>query len=66
MKKYVGDVVLYKTFTAEIPSEKRIKNEGQHKKLRADGHHETILTHEEFDAVQAAIGARKRKTKNVE
>jgi DNA invertase Pin-like site-specific DNA recombinase len=64
-EKYNGDVVFYKTFTAEFPSEKRIQNTGQHKLLRVNEHHQAIVSHEIFDAVQTAISMRRRK-KNVE
>ena len=60
-EKYTGDVLLYKTFTDEYPSERRIINTGQHDKLLAEDHHEPIITHEKFNAVQDKINRRKRK-----
>ncbi len=58
--------VLYKTFTDEYPSARRIENQGGHKMLLADDHHATIIEPEVFEKVQAAKAARRRKAKAME
>ena len=51
-EKYVGDVILYKTFSPNFPEKKRIQNNGEHKKYIQEDHHPTIISREMFRAVQ--------------
>nr|WP_286331843.1 recombinase family protein [Duncaniella freteri] len=61
--KYYGSVILYKTYTAEFPSDKRITNNGQRKKYQVDDHHPAIVSKELFDAVQKSIESRRYNKK---
>ena len=51
-EKYVGDVILYKTFSPDFPEKKRIQNNGEHKKYIQEDHHPSIISREMFRAVQ--------------
>ena len=51
-EKYVGDVILYKTFSPNFPEKKRIQNNGEHKKYLQEDHHPAIISREMFRAVQ--------------
>ena len=52
-EKYIGNVVLYKTFSGEFPNTKRIKNNGEHKKYCANNNHPPIIDEEIFEKVQS-------------
>ena len=54
-KKYSGSVLLYKNYTAEYSSKRRIVNEGQQVKLLVEVHHPAIIEKEIFDQVQAEL-----------
>jgi site-specific DNA recombinase len=66
-EKYVGDVIVGKTFRHEFPSSRRSINRGEHKVYEATDAHEPIIQREVFDKVQQEhkmrsniqIGARK-------
>lgn len=62
-EKYVGNVLLYKSFAAEYPEKRQIENIGQHQKIVCEGHHPAIITREVFDDVQCALAKRQRKKK---
>lgn len=51
-EKYVGDVILYKTFSPDFPGKKRIPNNGEHQKYIQEDHHPAIISRETFRAVQ--------------
>jgi DNA invertase Pin-like site-specific DNA recombinase len=51
-EKYVGDVIVGKTFRNEFPSSKRSINRGEHKVYEATDVHEPIIQREVFDKVQ--------------
>lgn len=51
-EKYVGDVILYKTFSPDFPEKKRIQNNGEHKKYIQEDHHPSIISREMFRAVR--------------
>ena len=51
-EKYVGDVILYKTFSPNFPEKKRIPNNGEHQKYIQENHHPAIISRETFRAVQ--------------
>ena len=51
-EKYVGDVILYKTFSPNFPEKKRIQNNGEHKKYIQEDHHPAIISREMFRAAQ--------------
>lgn len=51
-EKYVGDVIVGKTFKHEFPSSRRSVNNGEHKKFEIKDVHEPIISREMFDKVQ--------------
>jgi len=51
-EKYVGDVIVGKTYRDEFPSSKRSINRGEHKVYEATEAHEPIIQREVFDKVQ--------------
>ena len=52
-EKYTGDVVFQKTYSDD--RFKRHRNEGEVTQYRINGHHEAIISHEMFDAANAAV-----------
>lgn len=50
-EKYVGDVLLQKTFVQDLFSGKQIKNNGELEKFLIQGHHPAIVSRELFAAV---------------
>ena len=56
-EKYVGDVLMQKSFTEDFLTGKRSKNEGELSMYFIENDHEAIIEREIFEAVQ------KRKTK---
>ena len=51
-EKYIGDVLMGKTFTIDPISHKRLSNLGEADKHYLKGHHEPIISKELFDRVQ--------------
>lgn len=51
-RKYIGKSEVYKTYCAEYPDRKRIRNQGQRDVRVAEGHHIPIIEPSVFDAVQ--------------
>jgi DNA invertase Pin-like site-specific DNA recombinase len=51
-EKYVGDVIVGKTFKHEFPSNKRGVNNGERKKYEMTNSHKPIIQREVFDKVQ--------------
>ena len=71
-EKYIGDVLVYKTYCDEYPQKRRISNEGYQDQVLASDHHPAIIEKEKFLEVQAerarrsnivvnADGTKKRK-----
>lgn len=58
-EKYTGDVILQKTYT-DSSFNKRM-NYGEKDKYFIENHHEAIISHDEFEAVQAIIDQRARE-----
>ena len=56
--KYVGDLLLQKTFTENHISKRARKNEGQLPMYHVPGAHEAIISREQYDAVQQEIARR--------
>ncbi len=54
-EKYIGDMLLQKTFTLDHISKKQIKNEGQMPQYYVQNSHEPIVSREVFAAVQEEI-----------
>ncbi len=57
-EKYRGDVLLQKTFISDCISRKVIRNTGQLPMYLIENHHEGIVDHKTFDAVQAEMARR--------
>lgn len=57
-EKYVGDVIVGKTFKHEFPSNRRSVNNGEHKKYEITDSHKPIIQREVFDKVQQERKAR--------
>lgn len=51
-EKYVGDVIVFKTYTTGFPNRKRITNSGEKNKYLSTKSHPAIISREDFDAVQ--------------
>ena len=43
-EEYIGDVILYKTFSPNFPEKKRIPNNGEHQKYIQEDHHPAITS----------------------
>ena len=52
-EKYMGDVMLQKTYTVDFLTKKRVKNDGYVQKYYIEDNHEPIISKEMFAAVQA-------------
>ena len=57
-EKYMGDSVVYKTYCAEYPDRKRIRNRGERESFIVQSHHPAIISIEQFKAVQKEIDRR--------
>lgn len=57
-EKYVGNILLGKTFTVDPITKKRLRNFGEQDKYYLQNHHEPIVTKEEFMAVQKLLDSR--------
>ena len=57
-EKYCGDVLLQKTFRADVISKKVIKNVGQMAQYYMPDHHEVIVSREQYNAVKAEMARR--------
>jgi len=57
-EKYVGDLLLQKTFTENHISKRGKRNEGQLPMYHVEGAHEAIIDRADFDAVQKEIARR--------
>ena len=53
-EKYVGDVLLQKTFIADLFSGKQVKNRGELERLSIQEHHPAIVSRELFEAASLA------------
>ena len=57
-EKYVGDLLLQKSFTQDHLSKRKVKNIGQLPQYLVENNHEAIIPREQFEAVQAEIARR--------
>ena len=58
-EKYKGDALLQKCFTKDFLTHKRVVNKGEVPQYYVEGHHEGIVTADQFEQVQAEILRRK-------
>ena len=54
-EKYIGDVILQKTFVGDLFSGKQVKNIGQRNRYLIQNHHPAIISRELFEAVTKNI-----------
>ncbi|MHB1404454.1 MAG: recombinase family protein [Desulfitobacteriaceae bacterium] len=52
-EKYIGNVLVGKTYCKEFPNNKRLVNKGQSISFLAEGSHPAIISKDIFDRVQA-------------
>jgi len=57
-EKYVGDLLLQKSFVADHLTKRKLKNTGQLPQYLVENHHEPIIDRATFDAVQAEMQRR--------
>lgn len=57
-EKYIGDVLLQKTYTVSVLDKKRSANNGQRPKYYVEGSHEAIISKDVFMRVQSEIARR--------
>jgi Recombinase. len=57
-EKYVGDILLGKTFTVDPITKKRLRNFGEEDKYYIESHHEGIVSKEDFLKVQEILDNR--------
>lgn len=55
-EKYKGDALLQKSFTKDFLTHKRVDNKGEVPQYYVEGHHEGIVTADQFEQVQAEYG----------
>ena len=53
-EKYVGDVLLQKTFIADLFSGKQVRNQGELERFLIQAHHPAIVSRELFEATSLA------------
>lgn len=58
-EKYCGDVLLQKYFSSNFLEQKKINNQGQKAQYYIEGHHEAIISKEEWQEVQNEIKRRR-------
>ncbi len=54
-EKYKGDALLQKSFTKDFLTHKRVDNKGEVPQYYVEGHHEGIVTADQFEQVQAEL-----------
>ena len=60
-EKYIGDILMGKTYTVDPISKRRLDNFGEQDKYYIENHHEPIISKEDFEKAQ---GIRLRRAKN--
>ena len=59
-EKYKGDALLQKCYTADFLTKKQVKNNGEVPQYYVEGHHEGIVTKEQFDEAQLEFKRREK------
>ena len=62
-EKYRGDALLQKEFTTDFLQKTRKKNQGEIPQYYVEGHHEAIISPQQFDFVQAELARRDKNGK---
>ena len=60
-EKYMGDLLLQKTYTVDYLTHKRRENKGQRQKYKVEGAHEPIISIEQWNRVQARLKSQSAK-----
>lgn len=60
-EKYMGDVIMGKTFTVDPISKRRLENFGEEDKYLVENNHEPIISRETFEKAQAILKKRSAK-----
>lgn len=64
-ERYCGDVFTRKTFTPDVVSHRSVKNRGERARTRYIDEHESIVSREDFIAVQHILNNSKYRNKNL-
>ena len=64
-ERYCGDVFTRKTFTPDVVSHRSVKNRGERARTRYIDEHESIVSREDFVAVQHILNNSKYRNKNL-
>ena len=64
-ERYCGDVFTRKTFTPDVVSHRSVKNRGERSRTRYIDEHESIVSREDFIAVQHILNNSKYRNKNL-
>ncbi len=59
-EKYIGDILMGKTFTVDPISKRRLDNFGEEEKYYIKNHHEPIISREQFAMAQEILGKRSK------
>lgn len=51
-EKYIGNVIIGKTYTGDFPKNDRHINRGEHQKYQVDASHPSLISKEQFELVQ--------------
>lgn len=62
-EKYKGDALLQKSFTKDFLQHKRVENNGEVPQYYVEGHHEGIVTAEQYEQVQTEMARRESMKK---
>lgn len=62
-EKYMGDLLLQKTYTKDVLNHRAVENNGEVKMYYVSNHHDAIISREDWIAVQRKICSRARKRK---
>ena len=62
-EKYKGDALLQKSFTKDFLTHKRVENNGEVPQYYVEGHHEGIVTADQYEQVQAELYRRQNMGK---
>ena len=61
-EKYMGDLLLQKTYTVDYLTHKRRENRGQRQKYKVEGAHEPIISLEQWNRVQMRLSSQSEKS----
>lgn len=64
-ERYCGDVFTRKTFTPDVVSHRSVKNRGERSRTRYINEHESIVSREDFVAVQHILNNTRYRNKNL-